>query len=307
MSFCSEIKKEISASPLPHSCCRRAFAYGLLQGAHAFSLAEMSIVTEHRAVAAAYAAVITALFEDVSFFEQTLPRKNGQYYTVYIADEADRRAILTAFGHTGQELTTRLNRANLDCNQCAAAYIRGAFLACGAISDPEADYHLEMSLSLHKLSTDILALLNECDLSFKHILRKGCAVLYLKDSDRIADFLAYIGAQSGSLQLYQAMMLKSIRNTVNRRTNCESANLGKTADAASQQLRAIEKIENAGGLSQLPPELEELARMRIEHPEYSLRELGEALDPPLTRSGINHRLRRLTEYAANLSNSSTST
>lgn len=301
MSFCSDIKKEISVSPLPHACCRRAFAYGLLQCAHAFSLEEMSIVTEHRAVAAAYAAVLTTLFEDVSFFEQTLPRKNGHYYTVTIADEEDRRTILAAFGHTGHELSTRLNRANLDCGQCAAAYIRGAFLACGAISDPESDYHLEMSLSLHKLSTDILALLGECELTFKHILRKGCAVLYLKDSDRIADFLAYVGAQSGSLLLYQAMMLKSIRNTVNRRTNCESANISKTADAASQQLRAIERIEQCGGLSQLPPELEELALLRKEHPEYSLRELAEALDPPLTRSGINHRLRRLTEFAAGLS------
>lgn len=300
MSFCSEVKKEISVSPLPHSCCRRAFAYGLLQCAHAFSLEELSIVTEHRAVAAAYAAVITALFEDVSFFEQTLPRKNGQYYTVTVADEQDRAAILAAFGHTGHEMTTRLNRANIDCPQCACAYIRGAFLACGAISDPEAAYHLEMSLSLHKLSTDILTLLDECELSFKHILRKGCAVLYLKDSDRIADFLAYIGAQSGSLQLYQAMMLKSIRNTVNRRTNCESANIGKTADAASAQLQAIQKIERNGGLSQLPPDLYELAQMRVEHPEYSLRDLGEAFDPPLSRSGINHRLRRLTEYAAAL-------
>lgn len=301
MSFCSEVKKEISASPLPHTCCRRAFAYGLLQCAHAFSLEEMSIVTEHRAVAAAYAAVITALFEDVSFFEQTLPRKNGQYYTVYVADEADRRTILAAFGHTGHEMTTRLNRANLDCNHCAAAYIRGAFLACGSISDPEADYHLEMSLSLHKLSTDLLTLLDECELQFKHILRKGCAVLYLKGGDSIADFLATIGAQSGSLQLYQAMMLKNIRNTVNRRTNCENANLGKTADAASQQLRAIRRIEANGGLSQLPPDLEELARIRLEHPEYSLRELGEAIDPPLTRSGINHRLRRLMEFAAAIS------
>ncbi len=300
MSFCSEVKKEISVSPLPHGCCRRAFAYGLLQCAHAFSLEEMSIVTEHRAVAAAYAAVITALFEDVSFFEQSLPRKNGHYYTVSVADERDRATILAAFGHTGKQMNTRLNRANIDCAQCASAYIRGAFLSCGAVSDPEAAYHVEMTLSLHKLSTDILTLLNECELSFKHILRKGCAVLYLKDSDRIADFLAYVGAQNGSLQLYQAIMLKSIRNSVNRRTNCESANLGKTADAASAQLQAIDKIQRNGGLSQLPSELQELALVRLEHPEYSLRELGEVFDPPLSRSGINHRVRRLTEFAASL-------
>ena len=103
MSFCADIKKEISASPLPHACCRHAFAYGLLQFAHAFSPEEISVITEHRAVAAAYAAVLTALFEDVSFYEQTIPRKNGVYYTVYVANEDDRRTILDAFCHSGDE------------------------------------------------------------------------------------------------------------------------------------------------------------------------------------------------------------
>lgn len=298
MSFCADIKKEISASPLPHACCRHAFAYGLLQCAHAFSLDDMSIVTEHRAVAAAYAAVITALYEDVSFFEQTLPRKSGSYYTVHVADESDRRAILDSFGHSGTEMSLRLNRANIDCAYCAAAYLRGAFLACGAVTDPEADYHLELSIPLYKLSIDVLTLMEEADVAIKHIVRKGCHVLYLKDSEQIADLLALIGAQSGSLTLHQTIIMKDIRNAVNRRTNCESANLDKTVAAAADQLKALRHIEENGGLSQLPSELEELARLRLEHPEYSLRELSEALDPPLSRSGINHRLRRIVEFAA---------
>lgn len=297
MSFCAEIKKEISSSPLPHACCRKAFAYGLLQGAHAFSLSDMSVQTEHRAVAASYAAVITALFENASFCEQTLPRKSGCYHTVCIADEADRLEILQAFGHTGQELSLRLNRANLDCDACAIAYLRGIFLACGAVSDPEIDYHLELSVPFRKLSMDILTLFDECGISMKHIVRKGCNVLYLKDSDTIADCLALIGAQTGSLQIHQTIMLKDIRNKVNRQTNCENANLDKTIAAASEQLRAVMHIRDHGGLSQLPTDLAELAALRLEHPEYSLRELGEALDPPLTRSGVNHRMRRITEFS----------
>ncbi len=300
MSFCSEVKKEISASPLPHACCRRAFAYGLMQGAHAFGLADMSIQTEHRAVAAAYAAVITALFEEVSFLEQTTPRKNGAYHTVAVADETDRRTILDSFGHTGLEPSLRLNRAVLDCEVCASAYLRGMFLACGAVSDPETAYHLEMSVPTHKLSGDLLTLLTENEMPFKVIVRKGCNVLYLKDKDRIADFLALVGAQSGSLQLYQAMMFKDIRNKVNRRMNCESANLDKTVAAASEQLRAVSRIAEHGGLAQLPDDLRELAALRLEHPEFSLRELGEALDPPLSRSGINHRLRRIVAFAGEL-------
>lgn len=256
--------------------------------------------TEHRAVAAAYAAVITALYDEVSFFEQTLPRKNGNYHTVYVADEADRRLILDSFGHSGHEPTMRLNRANLDCEICTAAYLRGAFLACGAVSDPETAYHLELSVPTYKLSGDLLTLLHEADMPFKTIVRKGCNVLYLKDKDRIADFLALIGSQSGSLQLYQAMMFKDIRNKVNRQMNCENANLDKTVAAAAEQLRAVARIDAHGGLSQLPEELQELAALRLQHPEYSLRELGEALDPPLSRSGINHRLRRITEFARDL-------
>lgn len=297
MSFCAEIKKEISVSPLPHACCRRAFAYGLLECAHKFGLDDMSIQTEHRAVAAAYAAVITALYEDVSFFEQTLPRKNSSYYTVSVADESDRRIMLDSFGHTGTESSVRLNRANLDCDYCATAYLRGAFLACGAISDPETDYHLEMPFALYKLSQDMMTLFSEQGINMKYIVRKGYHVLYLKDSDTIADFLTMIGAQNASLQLYQTMMMKDIRNKVNRQTNCESANLDKTVAAAAGQLEAVRHIEATCGLGALPDELEELARLRLEHPEYSLRELGEALDPPLTRSGINHRLKRIMEFA----------
>lgn len=297
MSFCSEIKKEISASPLPRACCRRAFAYGMLQCAHAFSLEEMSIQTEHRAVAAAYAAVITALFEDVSFFEQTLPRKNGSYYTVHVADENDRRAILESFGHTGQETSTRLNRAVFDCDGCASAYLRGAFLSCGAVSDPENDYHLELSLPLYKLTMDISALFKETDIAVKYIVRKGTNVLYLKHSDTIADTLTLLGAQNGSLQFYQTIMMKDIRNKINRTTNCESANLDKTVNAAADQIAAVKRIEATCGLDSLPTELQELARLRLEHPEYSLRELGEALSSPLTRSGVNHRLRRIMAFA----------
>ncbi len=300
MSFCADIKKEISASPLPHSCCRHAFAYGLLQCAHAFSSEEISVITEHRAVAAAYAAVLTALFEDVSFYEQTIPRKNGVYYTVYVADEDDRRVILNAFGHSGEEFSLRLNRANIDCNACAAAYMRGAFLACGAVTDPESDYHLEYSVPLYKLSVDLLTLIEEADVPIKHIVRKGCHVLYLKVGEQIADFLALIGAQKAALAFHETLIMKEIRNTVNRRTNCESANIEKTATAAAQQLSAVRRIAENGGLAQLPPELQELAQIRLEHPEYSLRELAEAFDPPLSRSGVNHRLRRIAEFAATI-------
>lgn len=301
MSFCADIKTELSDAALPKSCCRKAFAYGLFQCAHAFSPQEISLQTEHAAVAKIYAGLLSSLFESVSFIEQTLPRKSGCYHTVFAADEEDRRHILAFFGHNGQETALRLNRANFDCDACAAAYLRGAFLACGATTDPEIDYHLEFDLPYRLLCLDLLTLLRESELPAKHIVRKGSNVIYLKDSDGIADFLTLIGAQSGPLTLYHTVMLKNIRNKINRQTNCESANIGKTVAAAQDQVHAIQKIEKHGGLSQLPSELQELAQMRLKHPDYSLRELGACLSVPLSRSGVNHRLRRILEWADNLS------
>jgi len=143
-----------------------------------------------------------------------------------------------------------------------------------------------------------LTLIEEAEVPIKHIVRKGCHVLYLKVGEQIADYLALIGAQKAALAFHETLIFKEIRNSVNRRTNCESANMGKTAAAAAEQLRAVQHIADNGGLAQLPPELEELARLRLEHPEYSLRELAESFDPPLSRSGINHRLRRIAEFAA---------
>ncbi len=297
MSFCGQVKKELAEARLPRSCCRHAFAYGLMQGGHAFSLAELSLHTEHRPVAAAYTAVLSALYDGVTFIEQTLPRRNGRYFMVSVPLQQDRETVLASFGHSGEETALRLNRANFDCDVCPSAYLRGLFLSCGAVSDPQTDYHLEFSVPYRLFSLDVLALLREFDLPARHILRKGSNVIYLKDSEQIADVLTLIGAQNGSLSLYQTMMLKNIRNKVNRQTNCESANIDKTAQASAVQLQAVEKIERNGGISRLPPDLRDLAILRKEHPEYSLRELGESLSPPLSRSGVNHRLRRIAEWA----------
>ncbi len=300
MSFCATVKEELAQAKFPRECCRRAFAYGMLQGAHAFSVRDISVQTEHRAVARAYAGVFSVLFPSVCVNRQSVPRKAGSYYTVSVKEESARREVLGAFGHTGQETAMRLNRANLECDFCPGAYLRGLFLSCGALTDPQADYHAEFSLPYRLLSMDILALLREQDLSARHIMRKGANVIYLKDGEQIADLLTLIGAQSGSLSLYRTMTVKNIRNTANRRTNCDSANLSKTAAASSRQLIALEKIETHGGFNQLPEELRQLAVLRSEHPEYSLRELGEALSPPLSRSGVNHRLGRILDWAENL-------
>ena len=208
--------------------------------------------------------------------------------------------MLERFGHSPADLAVRLNRANLECDGCAPALLRGAFLACGAVIDPASGYHMEFSVPYYNLCRDLLSLLRELGFHAKQVCRKGAQVVYLKESEQIEDCLTLMGATNASLELMGIKMVKDIRNNANRVTNCESANIDKTVAAAAVHLDAVRKIEAHGGLDLLPEELREVARLRLENPDMSLRELGETMDPPLSRSGINHRLRRIVEHADKL-------
>ena len=215
--------------------------------------------------------------------------------------ERFRRRVLERFGHAAGEVSLRLNRANLECEDCPAAYLRGAFLACGTVTNPSTDYHLEFSLPHHLLSRDLLTLMQELGFRARLVHRKGSQVIYLKESEQIEDALTLMGATGASLELMNVKMVKDIRNAANRIANCENANIDKTVTASLAQIEAIRQIERLQGLDGLPEELRELARLRLENPDMSLRELGEQLSEPLSRSGVNHRLRRILEFAQGLS------
>lgn len=294
MSFSSEAKDELCALSRP-VCCRRALTYGLLQAGRAFSDTNLSLLTEHDGVAALYAELLQELC-GVAVTEE--PRESGAHLLA-VADTA-RQQVLDVFGHTGREVTLRLNRANLECEECAAAYMAGAFLACGAITNPENAYHLEFRLPHYTLSRDLAALMGEMELHPKYMNRKGNHVLYFKESEQIEDCLTRMGATGASLELMGVKMVKDIRNNTNRVVNCESANIDKTVAAAAPQLDAIRRIRERGAMGLLPQELRELADLRWDNPEMSLRELGETLSEPISRSGVNHRLRRIVEFAENL-------
>ncbi|HBQ46105.1 MAG TPA: DNA-binding protein WhiA, partial [Ruminococcaceae bacterium] len=192
------------------------------------------------------------------------------------------------------------NRSNLENECCRRAFLRGAFLACGTAADPGREYHLEYSVPHRNLANDLFGLMRDIlglDPEPRVSRRGGAYVVYLKGAQRVADFLTYLGAPDAAMRLLQVRMLKDLRNTVNRQTNFETANLGKTASAAAGEVLAIQKIKSAGGFSLLPRELRALAALRLHHPELSLRELGQRLSPPLSRSGVHHRLRRILEIA----------
>ncbi len=274
-------------------CCDLAQAYGMVEFARSFSASGVSLQTESRVVAERYADLLRTVCGVTPQIE-TPPRAG--LCTVSVNAE-ERGKVLARFGHEGKEVTRRLNRANLECENCTNAFLRGAFLVCGAITNPQVDYHLEFKVPYWNLSRDLMALLGEQGLAAKTVRRKGNYIVYFKESEQIEDCLTGMGAMNASLELMNVKIVKSIRNNVNRAANCETANLDKTLASSLPQIAAVRKIEQTMGLDSLPEDLRDLCRLRVEHPEYSLRELGEALEPKISRSGVNHRLQRVLEFA----------
>ncbi len=298
MSFASETKKEICRTEISRPCCIRAQAYGLWLFTRGFSLQNTTVVTEHGSVArlmAESAAEVAGVMVEMSV---SMHRKESGVYTLTIPGDDQRCRLLDAFGHTGREVNLRLNRANLENDCCMCAFVRGAFLSCGTVTNPQKDYHLEFSINHRKLAQDLVTLLEEVEglhLQPSITQRKGSFVVYIKDSEQIADLLTYMGAPTAAMTLMQAKMVKEVRNYVNRTTNFETANIDKTASASARQVVAIRHLQEIVGLDNLPEDLREMAYLRLENPEMSLRELGEALS--ISRSGANHRIQRLMEMA----------
>ena len=299
MSFSSDVKTELCAVRPENGCCLAAQMYGMLEFSRSFSPSAVTVQTEHESVANLCAKLFPQVCRVPSPPIKRSSRANGGY-TVTVADAGPRRRIVERFGHSGKEVALRINRANFDCEACGAAFLRGVFLVCGAVSNPQNDYHLEFSVPYLKLSQDLSALCWELGIRVKSVVRKGNYVLYLKGSEQIEDCLAMMGASNAALEMMNVQMIKDIRNKVNRIANCENANIDKTVAAAGAHMDAIRKIEQTIGLDKLPTDLQEVALLRVNNPDFSLRELGQALEPPLSRSGIYHRLARIVEFSEGL-------
>ena len=199
-----------------------------------------------------------------------------------------------------QSLALHVNFAMVEEECCRAAFFRGCFFAGGSITDPSKRYHLELTSSHLQASRELEVLLRESGYPPKSVARNGSAVTYFKQSDQIEDFLTLIGAPAAAMRIMSTKVEKGIRNSVNRRLNCDSANLDKAVEAAQSQGAAIRRLHAAGRLAELPDKLQETAALRLAHPELSLSELAEAFDPPVTKSCLNHRLRKLMELAGKL-------
>jgi len=293
MSFATEVKKELlHASEQRESCCGEAQLYGMLLFGREFSARGMCLRTENQALAEYACAQLREIALAAAHLEP-----HGRKWEVSIPRAEERLRLLERFGHGEKELTLRIVRENFTCEACPAAFLRGSFLSCAAVSAPQRQYHLEFYVAFKNLARELSELLAECELPPKLCQRKGVWLVYYKDSTQIEDVLAFLGARLAMLDLVNAKIEKDMRNNVNRVVNFEMANVTRSSGAAAAQLRAIAKLHIHPGLDALPEPLRETALLREANPEASLQELCELAAQPVTRSGINHRLKKLEEIA----------
>lgn len=233
--------------------------------------------------------------------------KGNITYTVIVKQHEDAMKLLQATrlvnekGEISEELSTSRNMI-VRKNCCKRAFLRGAFLASGSMSHPEKSYHIEMVCASRAKADQIQTLINSFELDAKVILRKKSYVVYLKEGSQIVDLLNIMEAPVALMEMENVRILKEMRNSVNRKVNCETANINKTVSAAAKQADDIRLIQEEMGLDNLPEGLREIAELRLAYPDATLKELGDLLTEPLGKSGVNHRLRKLSEIAEDMRN-----
>ncbi len=295
MSFCTQVKQELCKLPPSRSCCAVAESYGVLLFCNTFSPRAVRIVTESRD----FAQRLPRLFQKAFglTFDQ-LPESDQGKQIFAVDDFRKIRHIYDVFGlEAATNVALQVNLGVLEEDCCRAAFLRGAFMAGGSVTDPEKRYHLELATSHLRVSREVRTLMDEMGFAPKCIDRAGSHVLYFKQSDLIEDFLTTLGAPVCAMGIMEAKVEKDLRNGVNRRVNCETANLGKAVDAAQEQLAAIRRLEERGLFQDLPDKLRKTAQLRRENPEATLLELAQSMDPPVSKSAINHRMRKLIELS----------
>lgn len=312
MSFSSRVKEELSRQISPARHCQIAEIAAMISLCGKIMISEedhysVRIHTENAAVARKYFTLLKKTFNivtDVSIRRNTCFHKSSTY-SVTIEDDSDARKVLKAsrlldsHGEIGENFSL-VNHLILQNPCCRRAFIRGAFLTSGSISDPEKFYHFEITCTALAKAEQLQAVIATFGIDAKIVMRKKYYVVYIKEGNQIVDILNIMEAPIALMELENIRILKEMRNSVNRQVNCETANINKTVSAAVKQIEDIIYIKEAVGLEGLPENLEEIARLRMQKPEATLKELGEALSPPVGKSGVNHRLRKLSILAEEL-------
>ncbi|MGY3766647.1 DNA-binding protein WhiA [Vagococcus vulneris] len=306
MSFASDVKKELTTLEV-HKEHAKAELAALIRMNGAVTLVNRQFVLNIQTENAAIARRIYTLLKDhyqvnsELLVRRKMKLKKNNVYIVRLKQET--QYVLTDLEIMDHLMfNTRVSPSIMGNEQKMRSYLRGAFLAGGSVNNPETSrYHLEIYSMYEDQCLDLCDMLKFYGLNGRISERRNGFITYLKGAEEIADFLVLIGATNAMLKFEDVRIVRDLRNSVNRLMNCENANMNKTADAAKRQIENIELIEKTAGLDALPDKLREVAVLRVEHPEISLKELGEMLPSgPISKSGINHRMRKINEFAENL-------
>ncbi|MBO6017729.1 MAG: DNA-binding protein WhiA [Oscillospiraceae bacterium] len=296
MSFSADAKAELCSGRIEKRSLAVAECYGILLYCNTFHANEIRIIT----ASPDFSLRLPRLFwKAFSLNFDVLPPENAVGKRSFcITDRAKIGRILESFGaEAGGQVAHHVNLSVLEEPGCPEAFVRGAFLAGGSVTDPEKRFHLELATSHQSVSRELRSLLLEMDLDPREASRGAHALLYFKKSDQIADFLAHIGAHVAAVSIHTAKVDKEMRNTVTRQINCDTANADKTVSAALKQDAAIRKLLKREGLDSLPEALRDAALLRLANPEASLADLALLSNPPVTKSCLSHRLNKIIALA----------
>lgn len=315
MSFSGDIKEELMRVSSSARHCQLAELASLLQFCGRFEQNDISetiqiqVQTENKLTAKKICYLYKKLFQEMPdvTIRQNSQQRIGVVYLLRISHEKLVMQLIRALKINPEHLsdlkddsywTASMLLVKNSC--CKRAFLRGSYLAAGSMSDPNKGYHLELVCDIEEQANQLIKLLHDFELDAKMVQRKRYFVVYLKEGENISDFLNIIEAHKALLDFENTRVLKDMRNRINRRVNCEAANISKTVGAANRQMDSIRLIEEKIGIDSLPANLQEMAYVRLENPDMPLAELGEMLDPPVGKSGVNHRLRKICEIADEL-------
>ena len=310
MSFSSDVKAEIAGNIPSSKHCRAASLAALLSciGRFEGGPEEGYVLFLYTDNGEAVRKCFTLLNKTINIStESCIPAGSGRREqrgwtrtslpSETVRDLAQKTCICDSDGHLRKDREQVAASELLRRRCCRRSYLRDLFLCCGSISDPRKEYHLEWSCSSPEQAAQLQEVIQSFGKEAKVVLRKKLYVVYVKDSDGIVDLLNLMGAPVSMMEMENQRILKELRNSVNRRVNCEAANIGKTVSASGKQISDIRFLEEKGVLRTLPESLRKMAELRLQYPDTPLRELGELAVPPIGKSGVNHRLRRLSEIA----------
>lgn len=298
MSFASLAREEIARRSLQKDCCVRAAAYGVACFAKYFDAKGLVLQTEQELTARTAAVWFARCGVQGEVIAK--PRPSGVLYEFGIREPEQVARMHELFGTTGTETSLQIDPRLIRCQMCAGAYMGAAFLCGGTVTDPQKEYNLEFLTARTNLARDFEALLAEHEFAPHRTRRGGVNLIYVKTSDNVENLLTFMGASDAAEQIRAQKAVKLVRNQINRQTNCDTANLSKTARANAQTLKAVRYLQQQNALEALPKPLQEAAALRLEYPTLSLAELCACAEGKVSKSGLSHRMKKLEETAESL-------